>query len=420
MESIIVNKQNIQHVLSKTTSVQNSIINVLSGSGEICKPLFKTDEAYRKAFEKEENTLSWLGFGDQQISVREEKRALYDKEKMDNIRKGKENGIALTKNERYLLMFLLATHTQNDEELRPVEINIEIAEKLFYNGEKSTDVDYINILKRSAKVLMRKQFRYFDGLDMNESQILVKASNISIDNGRAVKLKLNQELHEFFVSHKKGNYTSVVFLHLMNIKPKSQALYLVLKRDDGIMKARKGYRVPLYMTKEEILKHFNSKSKNFAAFKRDVLVGAIKDINDNSDITIDFHECLAQERRDNSTKIKKAELYFKIAYKDDSDDMLKGLMLAKQEIIAKGKFVKSAKSHFAMKDFNMNKVIKDTVSITLIVDKGEEIIQVPVEDMIHEYKNTIRAKINEIKLAKDTVMPGAGENTGLETSINMD
>ncbi len=408
MDNIIVNKKNIQHVLSKTTSVQNSIINVLSGSGETCKSLFKTDVASKKALAKEENTLSWLGFGEQQISVREENKVLEKKEKV----------VPLTKNERYLLMFLLAAHTQDDEELRSVEINIEIAEKLFYSGEKSTDVDYINILKRSAKVLMRKQFRYFEGLEMSESQILVKASNISIDNGRAVKLKLNPELHDFFVSHEKGNYTSVVFLHLMSIKPKSQALYLVLKRDDGISKARKGYRVPLYLTKEEILKHFNSKSKNFAAFKRDVLLGAIKDINENSDITIDFHECSAQERRDNSTKAKKAELYFKIAYKDDSDDMLIGLMQAKKEIIAKGKFVKSAKSHFAMKDFKMNKVMKDTVSITLIVDKDEEIIQVPVEEMIHEYKSVIRAKINEIKLAKDDELPGAGENIGLDTSVN--
>jgi len=404
-ESIYICPDNIKHILTKKTSIQNKVIDVLGGKRNRSKALFKNQFEVDTAIKKKKNIISDLSCGSMLEKDGIPRKISY-----------------LTNNERYLLMFLLAAHTQNNDTVRPVEITLDIARNIFVHESSLENYDFEAILKDAARGLMKKQFTYFEGLDMSESQILLKAQNISIDNNRSVKLILNPELNHFFISHKKNNYTNIIFLDVLSLSPRSQALYLILRRDHGYLTAtNKEYRNMerrLYYSKDDILKCFNSKSSSFVKFQSTILKEAIKEINEKSDIFISFERCLKKDREEYSAKFGvNAELSFLVeikAAKKTKHDALESIFLAKEEIL-KHRWIKIDKTNKSCEiiNFKRHEVIENLIILTLSHGGKRFEWQIEIQKMLKMYRTIIDKKIKTAIEEINLRNPGQGDMLGI-------
>ena len=265
----------VNYLMNRKSNFANTAIGVLAGTAIVVED--DNDETKEALFnnkrEESENIISNLGVKKQ-----------------------------TTANERFLLMFLLATQDYKDTEMYDLTLNRDAIEKIFPEENLRKGGGYKRIIRDSVNGLMGNSFLYYKDGSIVENSILTRTENTFFDTGKNIKVRISPDLKEHFADFKNQNYTQFTYLNMLNIKETSKPLYLHIKKLDGNLNSKKRAGSNIVLSKKDVLRFYNSKNSNFAIFKNKILKVAKEDINENSDCIITMRMMTVKEKRERNDK----------------------------------------------------------------------------------------------------------------------
>jgi len=357
----------VNYLMNRKSNFANTAIGVLAGTAIVVED--DNDETKEALFnnkrEESENIISNLGVKKQ-----------------------------TTANERFLLMFLLATQDYKDTEMYDLTLNRDAIEKIFPEENLRKGGGYKRIIRDSVNGLMGNSFLYYKDGSIVENSILTRTENTFFDTGKNIKVRISPDLKEHFADFKNQNYTQFTYLNMLNIKETSKPLYLHIKKLDGNLNSKKRAGSNIVLSKKDVLRFYNSKNSNFAIFKNKILKVAKEDINENSDCIITMRMMTVKEKRERNDKDVKLgkEVIFTIVNKIVVS--AKTRLLNAVEAI-KGNKYKIEEGDFDVVNIQLDPVTEGSVVITMKTQDDleftrnktiDEVIEA-FEDIVNEVEN---------------------------------
>lgn len=349
--TLIVDKKEAKYLMNIDVRAKDEVLGIFSGFSDPGRQKFYSEIALKKARENDQILMSNLGV---------EKK--------------------LTKNERYLLMFLVSSQKYTSTELRDLRIERDALNDLFYDIEDKDDA-----IRRATKGLFNNRFSYYEGNDdlLSLKPIVSHAKIDKDDNGRIVQIKINPDFVKIFTDYTQGNWTSFILSSLIKLKPFSQTIYLQLKNLDGKNRNnRQRGPISFYMSIAELMNIVGSRRARFAALRKDILEPALLEINSKTDMKISFKKLSAKEKRNLEVgkspdgKIELGRKYSGVEIEFTTErtkkDLVDRLLHAKNDICGEMMDLFGDGPIYRIVDFKPHPAKDNVLTVTLLTTTDEE------------------------------------------------
>lgn len=185
----------------------------------------------------------------------------------------------LSTEEQKLILYTISKIKPTDDDLKEYHIDIKDVCAIFGITDNKNNIEY---LKQSLKALRDKSFWiYF--YETNIESLCSWVNDVDIDhNEKTVRISLNKKLKPYLL-HLKNNYTTYELGYALTFKSKySIRLYELLKSY--------AYKGEFTITVEDLRVMLNAENlyPEFKEFKRRIIDTALKEINNNSDLYVEY------------------------------------------------------------------------------------------------------------------------------------